>query len=80
MEVLSSTNWGNSCFKPDTYVEVSANDMSAKIDALEVYDNVIRDVPHPRSVPSIFALARMRGCEIGYEYAEGFMTCWRDNV
>ena len=80
MEVLSSTNWSYSAFKPDTYVQVSRYNIDAKKNALLVYDNVIRPAPHPRSLISLDSLATMRGCEIGYEYAEAFMTCWRDNI
>lgn len=80
MEVLSSTNWGNGNFQPDTYVEVSRQDVEKKIDALLVYKNVVRSVPHPRSVDAIRASAVIRGCEIGYRYAEAFQTVWRDNI
>lgn len=78
MEVLSSTNWGKNDFSPDTYVEVSKEDMEAKMDALKAYKNVVRPVPHPRSEDCIYALATLRGGDIGYKFAEAFKTCWRD--
>lgn len=80
MEVLSSTNWGKNDFKPDTYIEATADDMQCKVQALAVYHNVVRPMPHPRSVDCIKALAILRGADIGYTYAEAFKTCWRDNL
>jgi LmbE family N-acetylglucosaminyl deacetylase len=78
MEVLSSTNWGCDDFKPDTYVEVSPDDMEAKVAALTCYKNVVRPDPHPRSIRNIYALSYLRGSDIGYLHAEAFQTCWRD--
>lgn len=80
MEILSSTNWSGHSFKPDTYVEVSKEDVEAKIDALKVYQNVVRPAPHPRSEECVKSLAVIRGADIGYKYAEGFVTCWRDCI
>lgn len=79
-EVLSSTNWSGYEFRPDTYVEVSEEDMEAKIEALKVYHNVVRPAPHPRSEECVKALAVLRGASIGYIHAEAFKTCWRDCV
>lgn len=78
MEILSSTNWSDAEFKPDTYVEISEEDVEAKIKALEVYQNVVREAPHPRSVECVKALSVLRGANIGYVHAEAFKTCWRD--
>lgn len=80
MEVLSSTNWSSYAFRPDTYVEVSEENMQAKLDALKVYQNVVRPVPHPRSESCIQALSVLRGADSGYAYAEAFQTCWRDSL
>ena len=80
MEVLSSTNWSDSCFNPDTYVEVSSDDIEAKIEALKVYQNVVRKPPHPRSEECVKSLAILRGADKGYLYAEAFKTCWRDRL
>lgn len=77
MEVLSSTGWGSSAFKPDTYFEAEESDIDTKIDALSVYKNVLRPMPHPRSPECIESLAILRGSEAGCKYAEGFITCWR---
>lgn len=78
MEIPSSTNWGKDGFKPDTYVEVNPEDMESKVAALACYKNVVRPDPHPRSVNNIYALAHLRGSDIGYLLAEGFKTVWRD--
>ena len=78
MEILSSTNWGANDFAPDTYVEVSGEDMMAEIEALKVYQNVIREAPHPRRPECIMGLATLRGADIGYRYAKAFKTVWRD--
>lgn len=80
MEVLSSTNWSRHAFKPDTYVSVDKKDMEAEINALTVYQNVVRDAPHPRSIECIQALSVLRGADIGYKHAKAFKTCWRDSV
>lgn len=77
-EVLSSTNWSNDGFKPDTYVEISQQDLNQKVKALLEYKNVVRPCPHPRSAKAISSLAVLRGCDVGYNYAEAFKTVWRD--
>lgn len=78
MEVLSSTNWCLYDFKPDTYVEVTKEDVVAKVEALKVYQNVVRKPPHPRSEECVEALSILRGSNIGYVHAEAFKTAWRD--
>ena len=80
MEILSSTNWSSYGFKPDTYVEVSEEDIEAKINALKAYQNVVRDAPHPRSVKCVKAHSVLRGSDIGYIHSEAFKTCWRDCI
>lgn len=80
MEILSSTGWSNHSFRPDTYIMASEQSVSKKIQALGVYKNVVRPIPHPRSEECIRALAIVRGSEIGYHYAEAFKTVWRDGV
>lgn len=81
MEVQSSTDWGvNPCenrFEPNTFVGVSYEAVRKKIEALEVYENVIRDHPHPRSVEALVALPRLRGAQAGYPMAEAFECVFR---
>lgn len=84
MEVQSSTDWGvNPCekrFEPNTFVEVSYEALSKKVSALSVYENVIRDHPHPRSVESLMSLPRVRGSQAGYMNAEAFECVFRRGI
>lgn len=81
MEVQSSTDWAlnpsESRFNPNTYVEVSEMGVSKKFEALNLYENVIRPVPHPRSREAIFALPLLRGAQCGCKYAEAFECVFR---
>lgn len=76
MEVQSSTDWALNPsikkFEPNTYVNVSEEALKAKIEALEVYENVVRPAPHPRSKEALNALPRLRGAQAGMHYAEAF--------
>lgn len=80
MEVPSSTDWSAnpslSCFRPNAYAEVDEKDVRAKIEALRVYEGVVRKHPHPRSETSIKALAEKRGSEYGYPMAEAFQIAF----
>lgn len=80
MEILSSTNWSYSTFTPDTYINITKQDLQAEIESLKEYTNVVRETPHPRSVEAITALAILRGSEAGFQYAKAFKTCWRDSL
>lgn len=81
MEVQSSTDWAlnpsEERFKPNTFVEVSPEGVDAKVDALAVYENVIRPVPHPRSTKALYALPVLRGAQAGYPLAEAFECVFR---
>lgn len=81
MEVQSSTDWAlnpsEKRFEPNTYVEVSEDAVKAKIEALSLYENVIRPVPHPRSVEALSALPVLRGAQCGARYAEAFECVFR---
>lgn len=76
MEIPSSTDWAfpghNSPFQPNTFVELNASDLEAKIESIAAYRQVMRPAPHPRSPENIEALARYRGSQAGYIYAEAF--------
>lgn len=84
MEVPSSTDWNistaNGMFVPNMFVEISDNDFSAKIDAIKVYDNVLRDRPHPRSASNLEALTVVRGSQAGVKNAEAFQIVFRLGV
>jgi LmbE family N-acetylglucosaminyl deacetylase len=78
MEVQSSTDWHldpcASPFTPNYFVEISREGLEKKIEALRVYENVIRPAPHPRSEESIRALPIIRGSQGGFLLAEAFQV------
>lgn len=81
MEVQSSTDWAlnpsESRFEPDTYVPISEDAVQAKTMALNVYENVIRPRPHPRSIAALRALPILRGAQAGFLNAEAFQCVFR---
>lgn len=84
MEVQSSTDWGTNealrPFEPNTFVSITEDDVRAKLDALAVYENVLRPSPHPRSPEVIRALAAVRGAQGGYPAAEAFQCVFRRGI
>lgn len=76
MEVKSSTDWslndGMNMFVPNFFVGINKDDVSKKIEILKMYDNVIREHPHSRSVESIEALSIYRGSQSNNKYAEAY--------
>ena len=71
-EVPSATEWRfNETFRPSLFRDVTAT-WSSKLAALEHYHEELRPSPHPRSIPAIEAMARLRGSTIGVEWAEAF--------
>ena len=75
-ETQSATDWQYSRhpeqFHPNLYMEISEEDLQAKIDALSEYKFEIRDYPHPRSAKALKVLAQYRGYTSGSEMAEAF--------
>lgn len=72
-EVLSATEWGeNYSFIPNTYIELTSEDLLKKIEALNAYETEIRKYPHPRSSEAVENLAKTRGNTILANYAEAF--------
>ena len=84
MEVPSSTDWNistaNGFFTPNAFVGVTNEDIYAKVRSIDVYDNVLRKAPHPRSVENIEALSIVRGCQAGVKHAEGFQLVFELEV
>lgn len=69
-EILSSTGYLRPTnFEPNLYVELSPDDIVKKMKAVDEYVTEIRKC---RSSEVVQALARVRGAEAGYDYAEGF--------
>lgn len=81
MEVQSSSDWAlnpsEKRFEPNTFIPVSPNAVEAKVAALNMYENVIRPHPHPRSTASLNALPIVRGTQCGAPLAEAFECVFR---
>ena len=72
-EILSSTEWNYSkSFKPNYFINLSREHVLKKWKALKIYKSEIRSKPHPRSLFGVETLAKYRGIQSAYNYAEGF--------
>ncbi len=65
---LKPTKWD-----PNYYVNISEDDVKAKIRAMQSFKGESRLDPHPRSPEVLKSLAKVRGSESGYFFAESFM-------
>ncbi len=73
-EVPSSTGYLRPVqWEPNFFVNVEEDDIDAKILAMQTYKGEARPDPHPRSPEVLKALAKVRGSEGGYFFAEAFM-------
>jgi LmbE family N-acetylglucosaminyl deacetylase len=73
-EIPSSTDWMQTSsrgFIPNSFFDVGAT-LEAKMAALHAFDGALKPHPHSRSDENIRALARVRGAQVGIEYAEAF--------
>lgn len=79
-EVPSSTEQSpplaENAFLPNLYIDLKPY-FSRKLKALMCYETEKRRYPHPRSGKAVKILAQKRGTEIGYHYAEAFVTIRR---
>lgn len=75
-EVLSSTDWAPAGigrgFRPNRFVETTAQQFERKLSALAAYGDEMRPAPHARSAEGVRALARYRGGMAGVGIAEAF--------
>ena len=72
-EILSSTEWNlQNPFNPSLFLELSADNLNKKIEAIKIYDGEIREFPHSRSSEGVKCLSQYRGMQIGVSYAEAF--------
>jgi LmbE family N-acetylglucosaminyl deacetylase len=82
MEVLSSTDWSfdamGTPFKATGFMEIGAEGVRKKIEALECYRGVMRPYPHPRNADVVRALAITRGAQAGMDHAEAFESLHLD--
>lgn len=73
-EVPSSTGYLRPAqWEPNWFVQIQEEDLEAKIKAMETYEKEARPDPHPRSPEVLRALAKVRGSEGGFFFAEAFM-------
>ncbi|MEW6664749.1 MAG: PIG-L deacetylase family protein [Thermodesulfobacteriota bacterium] len=73
-EVLSSTEWAfgvGGAFQANRFVNITKF-LELKIQAIQAYETEVVAFPHPRSIESITALAKLRGSQSGLGLAEGF--------
>jgi LmbE family N-acetylglucosaminyl deacetylase len=68
---MPKLTWSAEAFQPTLYIDISG-ELQSKLDAIEAYTSQLRVPPHVRSLANITALARLRGSEVGVQYAEGF--------
>lgn len=75
-ETPSGTEWIAASdprqFIPNMFIEVSEENVQAKIKGMESYEFEKRAYPHPRSPKALRILAQQRGIIVGKEYAEAF--------
>jgi LmbE family N-acetylglucosaminyl deacetylase len=75
-ETPSGTEWRASTdpkhFIPNFFIEISRENILAKISGMESYEFEKREYPHPRSPKSLEVLAQRWGISIGCDYAEAF--------
>ena len=76
-ETPSGTEWRASSdpkhFVPNMFIEISKENLAAKIRGMECYKFEKRPYPHPRSPEALTILAKQRGLMIGKYFAEAFM-------
>jgi LmbE family N-acetylglucosaminyl deacetylase len=74
-EVVSATDYGNAAitnsFCPNLFIDIT-NEWSQKADSLSAYSAEMREYPHSRSIKGIKNLSRIRGNQVGLEFAEAF--------
>ena len=72
-EVLSSTEWSFvRSFSPNVFIELTEDDIENKWLALSHYVTEIKSYPFPRSKIGVEVLAKYRGMQSGFCYAEAF--------
>lgn len=75
-ECLSETEiapqFQENLFIPNVFSDITKY-IDEKIDTLNIFETELQEVPLPRNVESIRALARYRGCSACVKYAEAFM-------
>ena len=77
MEIASSTEWipatGKAPFYPNYWIDITEF-IDTKMEALNAYEDELRQFPHPRSSEGVKALSTWRGCSVGVASAESFIA------
>ena len=74
-EIPSSTGYLRPAqWEPNFFVDVKEEDVDAKLRAMQSYRGEARPDPHPRSPEVLKALAKVRGSDSGFFFAEAFMV------
>ena len=73
MEILSESDYGfqKEKFDPNLFIDIT-DELDGKLEAMEIYDTEIEEVPFPRSIENIKALASIRGGACSAKFAEAF--------
>lgn len=78
-EAMSETEFAvatpQNSFLPNVYIDITKF-INKKLMIMELYGSEVMEMPYPRSLSSIQALARFRGSRAGVEYAEAFMLLY----
>ena len=59
-------------FAPNVYFDVSET-LEAKVQGMACYRTERTEYPHPRSAEALRSLGKLRGSNVGFDMAEGFM-------
>lgn len=74
-ETPSSSEWNMNYlepFTPNVYFDVTGT-LEAKVEGMACYRTESMTYPHPRSAEALRSLGRLRGSNVGFGMAEGFM-------
>ncbi len=75
-ETLSETEWGPpvaaAAFQPTVFVDIAPY-LQKKLAAMECFKSQLHPEPHPRSLATLQALAKLRGSTASLKAAEAFM-------
>lgn len=81
-EIPASTYWSfgqmGDTFIPTTYKDITS-EIEIKQKAMELYFTEIYNFPDARSVESMTTLAKYRGSQVGFNYAEAFKLIFSKN-
>tara|TARA_B100000989_G_scaffold113141_1_gene83075 strand:- start:786 stop:1445 length:660 start_codon:yes stop_codon:yes gene_type:complete len=79
-EILSETNLNfKYSFKPNHFENIS-NEIRTKIKILKIFKSEIKKHPFPRSIDSVISLAKLRGSQSSFMFAESFETYFSKNT